>query len=72
MALTRLDRHQPFAAMGKPLELDGGERIGRQQAVRQQNNSDEQLLHIHTPIFCLKARYMERRRLRKDAADCQY
>ena len=51
MALARLDRHQPLAAMGKPLEFDGGERVGRQQAVRQQNNSDEQLPHIDTPIF---------------------
>jgi hypothetical protein len=41
MALARLDRHKPFAAVGKPLELDGGERIRRQQAGERQSKSNE-------------------------------
>jgi hypothetical protein len=51
MALARFDRHQPFAAVGKPLELDGGERIRCEQAAEQRSKNDKSRLHIHTPIF---------------------
>jgi len=51
MALARFDCHQPFAAVGKPLELDSGERIRCQQAAEQRSKNDKSRLHIHTPIF---------------------
>jgi hypothetical protein len=54
MALARLDRHEPFAAVGKPLEPDGGERIRCQKAAEHQSKCDESLLHIDTPMFFLK------------------
>jgi hypothetical protein len=40
MALAGLDRDQPFAAMGKPLELDGGESVRCEQAAEQQSEND--------------------------------
>jgi hypothetical protein len=54
MALARLDRHKPFAAVGEPLEPDGGERIRCQKAAEHQSQSDESLLHNDTPMFFLK------------------
>jgi hypothetical protein len=41
MALARLERHKPFAAMGKPLEPDGGKRIRDQDAAAYDGESDE-------------------------------
>ena len=54
MALARLDRHKPFAAVLKPLERDGGKRIRCQKAAEHQSKSDKSLLHIDTPMFLLK------------------
>ena len=54
MALARLDRHKSFAAVLKPLERDGGKRIGCQKAAEHQSKSDKSLLHIDTPMFLLK------------------
>jgi hypothetical protein len=51
MALARLERHKPFAAMGKPLEPDGSERIGYQNAAEHDGESDEWLLHFDTPML---------------------
>ena len=51
MALARLDRHKPFAAMLKPLERDGGKRIRCQKTAEHQSKSDKSLLHIDTPMF---------------------
>jgi hypothetical protein len=51
MALARLDGDEPLAAMRKPLELDGGKRVLRQQATERQNKNNVSLLHIQTPIF---------------------
>ena len=53
MALARLDRDQPFAAAGKPLELDGGKRVLRQQAAERQNKNDVSLFHMHTQSFSM-------------------
>ena len=54
MALARLDRHKPCAAVGKPLEPDGGERIRCQNAAEHDSKSDESLLHIDNPMLFLK------------------
>ena len=51
MALARLDGDQPFAAAGKPLELDGGKRVLRQQAAERQNKNDASFFHMHTQSF---------------------
>jgi hypothetical protein len=40
MTLARLQRHKPFAAVGKPLEPDGAERISCQNAAENQSKSD--------------------------------
>lgn len=55
MALTRLDRHKPFAAVWEPLELDGGERISCKNTAEDQSKSDESYLHFDTPMFSAKA-----------------
>jgi len=54
MALARLESHKPFAAMGKPLEPDGGKRIGDQNAAEHDGESDEWLLHFDTPMLFVK------------------
>ena len=54
MALACLDRHKPFAAVGGPLEPDGGERFRCQKAAEHQSQSDESLLHNDIPMFFLK------------------
>ena len=54
MALARLERHKPFAAMGKPLEPDGGKRIRCQNAAEHDGESDEWLLHFDTPMLFVK------------------
>jgi hypothetical protein len=72
MALARLDRDQPFAAAGKPLELDGGERVLRQQAAERQNKNDVSLFHMLTQSFSMPTRSKGQRRLSKDVAPCQF
>ena len=57
MALARLDRHKPSAAVGKSLEPDGGERIRCQNATEHDSESDESLLHIDSQCFSSNPRH---------------
>src|SRR5215475_898936 len=72
MALARLDGDQPFAAAGKPLELDRGKRVLRQQAAERQNKNDVSLFHMHTQSFSTPTRSNGQRRLSKGVASCQF
>jgi hypothetical protein len=52
MTLARLQRHKPFAAVGKPLEPDGTERISCQNAAENQSKSDlAACSHPHSNAF---------------------
>jgi hypothetical protein len=59
MTLTRLDRHKPFPAVGKPLELDGGERISCQNTAEDQSKSDDSYRHVDTPMFSSKFNFLD-------------
>jgi hypothetical protein len=72
MALAGLDRDQPFAAAGKPLELDRRKRVLRQQAAERQNKNDVSLFHMHTQSFSTPTRSKAQGRLSKRVAGCQF
>jgi hypothetical protein len=72
MALAGLDRDQPFAAAGKPLELDRRKRVLRQQAAEHQNKNDVSLFHMHTQSFSTPTRSKAQGRLSKRVAGCQF
>jgi hypothetical protein len=54
MALARLDRHKPSAAVGKSLEPDS---IRCQNATEHDSESDESLLHIDSQCFSSNLRH---------------
>ena len=73
MALARLQPHKPVAAVGKPLEPDGGERVSCHNAAENDSKSDDSLVHVDTPPLSLKpassndAGYSSAERIASDA-----